>query len=151
MINDCDGFDRGAIIAAAELVGRSGGRHFDIGYLHDDVPIAEAAWYASAQYRGTRITCENQPHPVAAAEGLARQILDGAQCQHCGRLVTLDPAGAYAVDRTMIDGSRWTSGQQRAAGGVCRWQRQGPTWIRGCPTTPPPIPPRPRQRGRKRR
>jgi len=121
-------FSEDAFMAAADLVGRTGARHFEIGYLDDTPPHR---WYAHAQYRGARITCENQPDPVAAAEGLARQLLTGAQCQHCGRLVTLNPAGAYAHDSTLMDGRPWTAQQQTDAG-VCYWRRRGRTWVRGC-------------------
>lgn len=39
------------MIACVDLVGRCGAREFEIGYLHDDVPVAQAGWYASAFYR----------------------------------------------------------------------------------------------------
>lgn len=144
--------DGDAIVAAADLVGRSGAQGFEIGYLHDDVPVAEAGWYAHAQYRGTRITCADQPSPTAAAEGLARRLLTGAKCAHCGRLVSLDPAGAYARDATLVDGSPWLAGQQAAAG-VCCWRRAGRSWVRGCEAgrSPADAPARSGRRAAQRR
>jgi len=41
--------DEDALIAAADLVGRTGATGFEIGYLHDDVPAEKAGWYAHAQ------------------------------------------------------------------------------------------------------
>lgn len=122
------------VLAAVDLVSRTGAKGIQIGYLHDDVPVEEASWYATAQYKGTRITCEDQPHPVMAAEGLARRLLTGAKCAHCGALVTLDEAGAYAKDATLLDGTPWLVEQQQAAG-LCRWWRDGRVWRRGCEKT----------------
>ncbi len=42
--------DQDAVTACADLVGRTGATNFTIGYLHDDVPPDQAAWYAHAQF-----------------------------------------------------------------------------------------------------
>lgn len=124
--------DEDALIAAVDLVGRSGAREFEIGYLHDDVPPEQAGWWAHAQYRGARISAEDQPGPVAAAEALAQQLLKGAKCAHCGGLVALSDAGAFAYENVrLVDGSEWTAEQARAAG-QCRWRRVGRRWERAC-------------------
>lgn len=133
-----DLYDEDALVAAAELAGRAGARHFQVGYLHEDVPVAEAAWYAHAQYRGARITCEGQASPTGAADGLARRLLTGAKCTHCGRLASLDPQGAYAHDATLVDGTPWLA-EQQAAAGICYWHRAGRTWVRGCVDGTPPV------------
>lgn len=99
--------DQDAVVAIAELVGRSGGRGFEIGYVNDDPPHL---WYAQAKYRGERIIAEGKDDPAEAADALARKILDGGQCAHCRRTVRLS------------DGR----------GDVCRWTRMGATWKRGC-------------------
>ncbi len=123
--------DDDRLIAAVELVGRTGACQFEIGYLHDDVPADQAAWYAHAQYRGTRITAENHTHPVAAAEELARRLLTGAKCA-CGKLVSLQPGGAlaYAAPR-MSDGTVFTA-EQAAQAGLCKWERHGKHWVSAC-------------------
>jgi hypothetical protein len=105
-----------AVIACADLVGRCGAREFEIGYLHDDVPVAEAGWYASAFYQGARITVDDQTHPALAAEGLALRLLDGAICR-CTRPV----ASATAQDG-------------------CRWRRVGRRWEPGCDAPPLSMP-----------
>lgn len=125
------GLDREAIIACADLVGRTGAKQFQIGYLHDDVPVEEAGWYAHAQLRGARITAENHRSPEEAADALSTRLLTGGQCQHCRGLVALSDDGAMAFDSTLATGERWTIEQQRQAG-QCRWRRLGARWVRGC-------------------
>lgn len=122
---------RDQVMAAADLCGRAGARAFQIGYLHDDVPSVDAAWYAHAQYRGARIIAENYRSPGDAAEALARKLLMGARCS-CGRLVALHPGGAIAFERPMMaDGSTWTLDDARRAG-QCTWTRHGARWDRDC-------------------
>lgn len=131
--------DEDAVIACADLVGRAGATGFEIGYLHEGVPIEEAGWYAHAQYRGARITAEDHPSPEAAAEALAWRLLTGAKCR-CGKLVALSDAGAIAYDNAhLIDGSTWTP-EQAAEAGQCRWTRNGRTWTPGCDAPPLRIP-----------
>lgn len=147
--------DEDAVIAAADLVGRAGARELEVGYLHEGVPVAEAGWYAHAQYRGARIIVEEQPGPVEAVDALARRLLDGAQCQHCGGLVALSDAGAMAYPGSIRpDGTRWTEEEIRAAG-QCRWRRMGPKWVRGCeerqPTPHVPLRRGPNRAERRRR
>lgn len=128
--------DQDAVIAAADLVGRSGAREFEIGYVNDDVPVEQAAWYAQAVYKGARILVENHRGPAEAAEALARRIMTGAKCAHCGGLVALSDAGAFVFERQeMADGTTWGP-EQAAAAGQCRWRRIGDRWERGCVVAP---------------
>jgi hypothetical protein len=125
-------FDEDAVVAAVDLVVRSGAEDFEVGYLDDDVPVDQARWYATAHYRGTKIIEEDHRSPVDAAEALARRILTGAKCAHCGSLVALSDSAAFAYfDATMADGTTWTA-EQAAAAGQCRWTRTGRRWKRGC-------------------
>ena len=140
--------DLDVVLACIELVGRSGGRNFQIGYLHDDMPIAEADWWAHAQYRGARIGVEHQPGPAAAANALAIEVLTGAKCQ-CGSLVQLSGDGAMfqgTADKParLADGTTWTLAEAERAG-QCRWVREGRSWVKGCERDPArhPAPPWP--------
>jgi len=127
-----DFHDEDAVVACADLVGRSGARGFEIGYLHDDVPVEDAGWYASAQYRGAWLVAENHRGPAEAAEALALRILKGGKCR-CGKLVALSTTGAIAFpDAHMADGSRWTA-KDAARAGQCLWRRNGRQWVPGCP------------------
>jgi len=103
--------DKDALIAAVDLVGRSGATNFEVGYLHDDVPSERAGWYAQAQYRGARLIAEDHRGPIEAAEALARRVLAGAECAHCHRPVVL--GGGVELS-------------------ACRWTRRGARWARGC-------------------
>ena len=123
--------DEDALVAAADLVGRTGAKEFQIGYLHDDVPAPEAGWYAYAQYNGARIT-EEGAGPVDAAEALARRLLEGGKCTRCGGLIALSGHGAFAYSApVMTDGSTWTA-QEAAKAGQCRWTRMGRRWEASC-------------------
>ncbi len=124
--------DDDAVRACADLVGRTGAKSFQIGYLHDGVPVAEAGWYAYAQYKGTRLSVEDQPGPVEACDALARKLLTGAKCAHCGGLVTLSDAGATVFPgATFTDGSTLTETDARSLP-HCRWRRNGDKWTAGC-------------------
>ncbi len=103
-------WDQDALIAAVDLVGRSGATDCEIGWLHDDVPIEEAGWYATATYRGAKLTAEDHRGPVEAAEALGRRVLKGGTCAHCHKPVSLNAVSSN----------------------VCRWTRMGSRWKRGC-------------------
>lgn len=103
-----DALNGDAVTACADLVGRAGAAEFKIGYLHDDVPIEQAGWYAHAQYRGVRIMVGDRRSPGEAALALAERLLRGAACR-CGHTVTL------------ADG-----------GNGCRWRLLGKRWEPGC-------------------
>lgn len=96
--------DDDAVVAAADLVGRSGATGFEIGYNREGVPVEQADWWASAHYSGARITIEHRTSPVEAADALARRLLDRAQCQFCGQLI----------------------------GYGCKWSRHGAEWQPRC-------------------
>jgi hypothetical protein len=100
------------VLACVDLVDRTGATGFQMGYLHEDVPIAETGWFAYAQYRGARITAEDHRSPTAAALALAERLLDGAMCA-CTKPVSLsdDKPG-------------------------CRWRLVGKRWERPCDAKP---------------
>jgi hypothetical protein len=100
------------VIACADLVGRCGASGFEIGYLHDGVPVEDAGWHASAQFRGARIMVEDHRSPTGAALALAERLLRGAACR-CRQPVTLS------------DGKPG-----------CRWRLVGKRWEPGCDAEP---------------
>ena len=116
--------DEDALYAAADLIGRTGATELQFGYLHDGVPVAEAAWWAHAQYRGARVVVEDHRDPVAAIEALARRLLTGGRCTHCGGETVLSGDGSSPIQ--------------------CRYRRVGARWVRGCEGVE-----RPGERGRR--
>lgn len=123
--------DSDAAVAAVDLVGRTGARQLQVGFLHDDVPADQAAWYASVLFEGTKVIEEDHRGPVEALEALARRLMTGGRCR-CGALVALSDDGAiFYRDARMADGSTWAEADVRAAG-QCRWTREGARWFGAC-------------------
>jgi hypothetical protein len=125
--------DTPEVLAAAELGGRTGAQGFELGWSDDEpgTPSEKRGWYARAAYRGAVIAVDDHAGPSAAALAFAQRVMENAQCQHCKRLVTLNPAGAYARDVTLLDGRTWSAAEQAAAG-LCVWRREHVHWLRGC-------------------
>lgn len=96
-----------ALIACVDLVGRAGASGFDIGYLHDDVPVEQAGWWAAAYYQGARIQVDDHQSPTLAAQALAERLLRGATCR-CGQLVAL--SGGRDGCRWRLVGAKWEPG-----------------------------------------
>ncbi len=95
------------VLACVDLVGRAGAKGFEMGYVHDDVPVEEAGWYAHALYQGARLLVQDHRSPSAAALALAERILGGGTCR-CGRPVAL--ADAAPGCRWRLAGKRWEPG-----------------------------------------
>ena len=122
-----------AVKACADLAERTGARHFEFGYLHENVPVAEAGWYATAVCRGAKVTEQDKASAAEACDALARRLLSGARCQHCKGLVALSDDGAFAFRKaTLMTGERWDA-EDAAKAPQCRWTRTGARWERGCP------------------
>lgn len=115
--------ERDQVTACADLVGRSGARQLEFGYVHEGVPSAEAGWYCQARYRGALIQVTDKAGPAEAAMALAERLLTGARCR-CGRVVQLRDGGAAFRRGRLLDGTRW-SAEQAAAAGTCRWRVSG--------------------------
>lgn len=131
-----DPLDLDAVVAAADLVDRCGGRGFEIGYLEENVPSEEARWYCSVRFKGRKLIVDEKTSPIEAAEGLARELLTGAKCR-CGKLVALSPGGAvmHGEVQTMADGSTFTAEEARTVG-QCLWTRKEKRWEPGCDAPP---------------
>jgi hypothetical protein len=124
--------DEDAVKACADLVGRTGAKSFECGYVNEGVPVAEAGWFATAMYKGAKVIVEDQASPAEACDALAVKLLSGAQCQHCKGLVSLSAGGAFAFRKaTLATGERWDA-EDAAKAPQCRWTRAGARWERGC-------------------
>jgi hypothetical protein len=124
--------DGDAVKACADLVGRTGAKEFECGYVHEDVPADQAGWFATAVYKGAKITEQDKASPAEACDALAERLLSGAQCQHCHGLVALTDEGAFAYRSAVLaTGQRWDAADAARAP-QCRWTRAGGRWERGC-------------------
>lgn len=112
--------DDEAVVAAADLAGRTGASSLEFGHGDD------GSWHATAQYREGAITVEGQPAPAAAARALAVRLLAGGKCQHCGGVTTA--TGAQAGAGWLLTGESWGPGSARQ----CRWRQIGARWAAGC-------------------
>lgn len=125
--------DKDMVAHTVEAIGRTGAVSLEIGWLDDTPPHR---WYATAQYRGAKVSCDNQPDIVAAVLGLYAMLAAGGECTGCGHIIALDqgveglkdgarmrrgvfethradPAGDYCVRRLELDG--WTTCDRRKA------------------------------------
>lgn len=109
------------LIAAIDVIGRTGAADIEIGY--DDEQRAPNWWYATCKVRHpgspsgwVTATIGGQLGPVVAAEKMARKLINGGTCTHCGRVMSL--AGVPS-ERVM-------------SSNLCRWSRVGKRWERGC-------------------
>ena len=107
-----NGIEQKAVLAAADLVGRSGARRFEFGYLNAQGLAFERdgpMWWASAIFKGRRLGVEGQPSPGMACTLLVGQIIDGGQCTKCGEVSTVSGDGpcVWTFD---AETSRWESG-----------------------------------------
>lgn len=138
--------DEDALFAGLDLIGRTGAKGVEFGYQKEGVPVHLADWYCQAQYQGARVIVEHLTGPVEAVEAMARRLLTGGRCVHCGGLTALSDRGAMAYPgQPMADGTVWTLDEITAAG-QCRYTRQGRRWVRGCERQPRE---RPGARGRR--
>jgi hypothetical protein len=107
------------VVACADLVGRAGASALELGWTCPHVPgeldghnCPDVTWYATAVYKGARLTVDEHPSPTTAALALAERLLRGATCK-CGKEVA------------MSDGRDG-----------CRWQLVGQRWKPGCDAAP---------------
>lgn len=75
-----------AVVALADLAGRSGGTSLEVGWLDDDPPHL---WYATVTYKGAKVIVEDHDDPFDACDALASKILKGGTCTHCGQTIAL--------------------------------------------------------------
>lgn len=89
-------------IAAVDMIGKSGGKSFQIRYDDEQDPVV---WVAVAELRGGHWECAGGKTPLQAAFRLLETLYDGGLCGHCGRVagVTLD----WSADLPFADETCW--------------------------------------------
>jgi hypothetical protein len=70
------------MVAAIDLIGRSGARNFQIRYSDDVEPLV---WVADAEWPPAGRLCGAGFTPTEAAMALLDSAVDGGLCAHCGK------------------------------------------------------------------
>lgn len=114
------GDDEAAAFAVAVLAGRTNADKFEM------VPDGRY-WSASAHYRGHRVMAQRKTSAAQAADEVARQLLDHAQCLGCGKI-------SFVADEKGYRLANKAAHERALAEGVCRWGRieGGRNWVREC-------------------
>lgn len=76
------------LLAAVDMIGRTGAKEFQIRYSDEEEPVV---WFAVATYDDGKGETDASLNPVMAVLRLAERLVDGGQCTHCGRPTGLDP------------------------------------------------------------
>lgn len=118
--------DGAALRAVADLGGRTGAREFQFSCQYPELPYEQRSWWAMARYEGARLMADGHTSAAQACDALARRMLDGGQCQGCGKLSFVANEDGYRVG-----GAQQAARAQRE--GICRWSRGGGArWSRAC-------------------
>lgn len=75
----------GRVIAAVELLGRSGVGDVEFAYDEDDRYPDKVLWWAKGNWAGIRQYSAHFPYPAHALEDLLARVLNGGQCARCNR------------------------------------------------------------------
>lgn len=87
------------ILAAADMVGRTGATEIQLRYEDEQQPIV---WMAVAGYPENRWECASATAPLAAFLRLCEQLIDGAECTHCHRPTGFDTGlGAMPLENLL--------------------------------------------------
>ena len=86
----------GKLVAAADLVGRTGAAEYQIRYSDDEEPTV---WFAVSKYKDGRWETAAGHEPLEAALRLVERLVDGGMCTHCRRPSALNADD----DETFLD------------------------------------------------
>jgi hypothetical protein len=75
------------LVAAVEMIGRTGAKNFGLRYQDDEQPVV---WVAVGQW-GDKYEVGAGLDPTRAALRLCEQVMDGGQCIHCHRVTGFEP------------------------------------------------------------
>lgn len=80
------------LLAATELIGRTGARDFTVAHNEDpEYGMPGVLWFAFATYpQEGKWEVEAATDPLKAVLRLAERLIDGGVCTHCGKLTGFD-------------------------------------------------------------
>lgn len=73
----------GRLIAAVELLTRTGVGDVEVAYDEDDHFPDKVLWWAKGNWDGTRVYSAHFPYPAQAVEDLLAKVLNGGMCRRC--------------------------------------------------------------------
>jgi hypothetical protein len=76
------------LVAAFDMIGRTGATGMGLRYQDDEQPIV---WIAVGTWSGDRHEVGAALDPTRAALRLCEQVVDGGQCTHCSRPTGFEP------------------------------------------------------------
>lgn len=100
------------LLAAVDLIGRTGAHSFEVGYDDDHTPTT---WWATARYRGRVLFVDEEPDPLHAVDELLRRIVNGGRCTHCNRTTTVGPSPIPFKCAYVITAGRYEPACRRTA------------------------------------
>ena len=82
------------LVAAVDLIARTGATRFDMRYSEDDSDDGDpgpVVWIAIATYADRKVECAASVTPLRAVLRLAETLIDGGTCTHCKRPTGIEP------------------------------------------------------------
>lgn len=75
----------GRVLAAVELLGRSGVSDVEFAYDEEKAYPEGVLWWAKGNWNGTRVYSAHFPYPAQALEDVLSRVINGGMCARCRR------------------------------------------------------------------
>jgi hypothetical protein len=97
----------GRVIAAVELLGRTGVTDVEFAYDEEDAYPDKVLWWAKGNWKGHRVYSVHFPYPAQALEDVLSRVINGGTCGRCGKTtvvgVTLDDYCCFTLSAKDVD------------------------------------------------
>lgn len=97
----------GRVVAAIELLGRTGVGEVEFAYDEEDAYPEKVLWWAKGNWRGTRVYSAHFPYPAQALEDVLSRVINGGKCARCGQTtvvgVAVDPYCCFILTAQDVD------------------------------------------------
>jgi hypothetical protein len=104
------------VVAAVDLIHRTGATQFQIRYCDEAKPVV---WVAAARH-GPRWEAAGAMNPRGAVFRLCDLLVDGGQCQHCGRPAGFEPSTDTMPLNSLVCWYQFDPGTKKFAKGCAR-------------------------------
>ena len=75
----------GRVVAAVELLGRTGVSDVEFAYDEESTYPENVLWWAKGNWRGHRVYSAHFPYPAQALEDVLGRVINGGTCGRCGK------------------------------------------------------------------